>query len=175
VPFLTSSATPTPEREEGGHTDSVTGPNLRTQPAAERSSMPPFIVLTVIVATTVTIAATSALVYELGTEQLRGMDYDQLFIEFNVEATRQKCLGAEVRMRLEYTLREKKRFEGRFNREADLLKEGDVEIANLKVQLSLKEAESLRQFSFTIRLVTRASKLEGLKERNAVLEEHVAC
>ncbi|GKF14013.1 hypothetical protein Tco_0055475, partial [Tanacetum coccineum] len=36
VPFVTSSVTPTLEPEEGGRTDSVTGPNLRTQRAAER-------------------------------------------------------------------------------------------------------------------------------------------
>ncbi|GJZ48081.1 hypothetical protein Tco_0601913 [Tanacetum coccineum] len=36
VPFVTSSVTPTPEREDGGHADSITGPNLRTQLAAER-------------------------------------------------------------------------------------------------------------------------------------------
>nr|GFD31280.1 transposase (putative), gypsy type [Tanacetum cinerariifolium] len=43
--------------------------------------------------------------------QLRGMDYNHLFTEFNVGAARQTCLGAEVRMRLEHTLREKKRLE----------------------------------------------------------------
>ncbi|GJX45853.1 gypsy type transposase [Tanacetum coccineum] len=36
VPFLTSSVTLTPEREGGGFTDSLTGPNLRTQRPAER-------------------------------------------------------------------------------------------------------------------------------------------
>ncbi|GKE59726.1 hypothetical protein Tco_1510093, partial [Tanacetum coccineum] len=36
VPFVTSSVTPIPEREDGRHADSITRPNLRTQPAAER-------------------------------------------------------------------------------------------------------------------------------------------
>ncbi|GJY70463.1 gypsy type transposase [Tanacetum coccineum] len=36
VPFVTSSVTPTPEHEDGGHADSLTGPNLCTQPARER-------------------------------------------------------------------------------------------------------------------------------------------
>ncbi|GKG58241.1 hypothetical protein Tco_0592020, partial [Tanacetum coccineum] len=31
VPFVTSSMTPTPKREGGGYTNSITGPNLRTQ------------------------------------------------------------------------------------------------------------------------------------------------
>nr|GEZ43339.1 hypothetical protein [Tanacetum cinerariifolium] len=47
-----------------------------------------------------------------------------------------------LRMRLEHTLREKKRLEGRFNRQADLLKEMDAEMASLKAQLLLKEAEA---------------------------------
>ncbi|GJT37105.1 hypothetical protein Tco_0936970 [Tanacetum coccineum] len=64
--------------------------------------------------------------------QLCGMDYDQLFAEFNVGAARQTCLGAEVRMRTEHILREKKKLEGRCSRQADLLKENDVEIASLK-------------------------------------------
>ncbi|GKE34514.1 hypothetical protein Tco_1453836 [Tanacetum coccineum] len=66
--------------------------------------------------------------------QLRGMDYDQLFAEFNVGAARQACLGAEVRMRSEHNIRESKRFERKCARHADLLKEKDVEIANLKAQ-----------------------------------------
>nr|GEU59950.1 hypothetical protein [Tanacetum cinerariifolium] len=92
TPFVTSFVTPMLKREEGGHTNFVTGPNLRTQPVAERfdvlsdssnhsstndagdevtsivtSSMPPFVILTAIVAT---ICATFALVRELGTGQV---------------------------------------------------------------------------------------------------------
>nr|GFC53839.1 hypothetical protein [Tanacetum cinerariifolium] len=36
VPFVTSSVTLTPEREGGGHTNSVSGPNLQTRHPAER-------------------------------------------------------------------------------------------------------------------------------------------
>nr|GEX22470.1 hypothetical protein [Tanacetum cinerariifolium] len=36
VPFVTSSVTPTPERERDGNTDSVSGTNLRTQRPSER-------------------------------------------------------------------------------------------------------------------------------------------
>ncbi|GJW95066.1 hypothetical protein Tco_0174738, partial [Tanacetum coccineum] len=38
---------------------------------------------------------------------IRGMEHDQLFIEFNVGAARQISLGAEVRMRAEYNIKEK--------------------------------------------------------------------
>nr|GEU59948.1 hypothetical protein [Tanacetum cinerariifolium] len=84
-------------------------------------------------------------------------------------------------MRLEHTHRKKKRLEGRFNWQADLLKEKDIDIANLKVQLSLKEAEAAeavrRRGQVAIAEaaeVARARELEVLKERNAVLEEQVA-
>ncbi|GJU19280.1 gypsy type transposase [Tanacetum coccineum] len=36
LPFVTSSVTPTPKREGGDHTDSVSGPNLRTKPPGMR-------------------------------------------------------------------------------------------------------------------------------------------
>ncbi|GJU02060.1 hypothetical protein Tco_1112398, partial [Tanacetum coccineum] len=36
MPLVTSFVTPTPKREGGDHTDSVSGPNLRTKPAAVR-------------------------------------------------------------------------------------------------------------------------------------------
>ncbi|GKE89047.1 hypothetical protein Tco_1566522 [Tanacetum coccineum] len=38
-----------------------------------------------------------------------GMEHDQLFTEFNVGATRQISLSAEVRMRAEYNIKEKRR------------------------------------------------------------------
>ncbi|GKB35036.1 hypothetical protein Tco_0879978 [Tanacetum coccineum] len=74
--------------------------------------------------------------------QHRGMDYDQLFAEFNVEAARQTCLSAKVK---------------------------DDEIASLKSQLSLKEAEAIQ----AIRLCSQVSvkgELNSLRERNTALE-----
>ncbi|GJW65346.1 hypothetical protein Tco_0117230 [Tanacetum coccineum] len=206
VPFVTSSVTPTPEREEGGRTNSVTGPNLRTQHAAERfvvlsnsshhfstnvaddevtsivrSSMPPPPILTATVSTTIILGDTSALAPRAGirlvlhtifrdststgeahqdvaspshpaetklftdsffvSRDLRSMDYEQLFVGFNVGAARQTCLNSEVRLRLEHELRGRKKFKDKCVMHAGWLKERDAEIANLKAQLSLKEAE----------------------------------
>nr|GEV45611.1 integrase, catalytic core [Tanacetum cinerariifolium] len=87
--------------------------------------------------------------------QLRSMDYDQLFAEFNVEAARQMCLSSEVRLRYEHNFRERKKFERKCNRQVDLLKEKDAEIACLKAQLSLKEAEATE----AIRLRSQANFL----------------
>ncbi|GJV32783.1 hypothetical protein Tco_1393183 [Tanacetum coccineum] len=87
--------------------------------------------------------------------QLRSMDYDQLLVEFNVGVACQTCLSSEVRLRLEHDLRDKKKLEEKCRKQADLSKERDVEIASLKSQLSLKEAEAT----------------EAIWERNLALEE----
>ncbi|GJZ31211.1 hypothetical protein Tco_0576258 [Tanacetum coccineum] len=71
APFVTSSVTPTPEREGGGPGDSVTGPNLRSQLAFERSSMPPPPLLTAAVATTVVAGSTSAPIHDSGAGQVK--------------------------------------------------------------------------------------------------------
>nr|GEU94061.1 hypothetical protein [Tanacetum cinerariifolium] len=89
IPFVTSFVTPTPDRESDGCTDSITGPNLRTQHPAERfvisldssyhssanavddevtsiarSSMLPPSLLTAAIATTIIVGTTSASVHE---------------------------------------------------------------------------------------------------------------
>ncbi|GJS44376.1 hypothetical protein Tco_0569419 [Tanacetum coccineum] len=189
VPLVTSFMTPTPERKGCDHTDSVSGTNLRTKPAAVRfvissdsshhfgthavdvevSSLvrstvldPPM--MTTAVTTTAAavetylvsvskvkvkpinptlfgdsmstsghdVAGPSSSVHpklfadsfyaiqdlNLKTlhrlappalfSQLRAMEYDQLYTKFNVGAARQTCLGVEVRIRAEHTLRKNK-------------------------------------------------------------------
>ncbi|GJU98792.1 hypothetical protein Tco_1328063 [Tanacetum coccineum] len=110
--------------------------------------------------------------------QLRNMDYDQLFVEFNVGAARQTCLSAEVRLRSEHNFRDRKKFKRKYARQVDLLKERDFEIANLKAQLSLKEAEvteanHLRNQVSVVEATeaSQVSELNSLKERNSALEE----
>ncbi|GJW67857.1 hypothetical protein Tco_0122281 [Tanacetum coccineum] len=76
--------------------------------------------------------------------QLRAMDYDQLYTEFNVGAARQMCLGAEVRMRAEHTLEQKDRHEDKCAEQTALLSKKDVDIAHLKSLLSLREAEAIK-------------------------------
>ncbi|GKE59847.1 hypothetical protein Tco_1510214, partial [Tanacetum coccineum] len=91
------------------------------------------------------------------------------------------CLGAEVRMWLEHEFRDRKKFEGKCAMQANLLKERDAEIASLKAQLCLKEAEAtkairLRGQVAAVEAVEAAwvSELDGLKERNVALEGQVA-
>ncbi|GJS58596.1 hypothetical protein Tco_0653380 [Tanacetum coccineum] len=84
--------------------------------------------------------------------QLRGMDYDQLFAEFNVGVARQACFSTE---------------------------EMGVEIASLKEQLSLKEAEAAKAICLsgqvaTIESAETAQVNELIEEKKIFLEKKVA-
>ncbi|GJZ40931.1 hypothetical protein Tco_0587817, partial [Tanacetum coccineum] len=243
LPFVTSSVSATPEREEGDHIDSLAGSNLRTIGAPQRfvissdsshhsgtnvaetevdslirSSAP-----AMITATTVTTTAGAATVVKEtvtkpslfatasssagGTEptsggfsdltgsdllvgdihtvvdpesdlqkvyvpqwnvtnrsllddsrvcremvdefappkffaSVRRMEHGQLFVEFNVGAAGQMTLGAEVRMRAEYNIKDKRRLKSVVEERDILLKAMDKEIESLKAQLLVKEAEA---------------------------------
>ncbi|GKF86022.1 hypothetical protein Tco_0253849, partial [Tanacetum coccineum] len=109
--------------------------------------------------------------------QLRAMNYDQLYFEFNVGAARQVCLGAEVRMRADHALERKGVLEDKCAEQAALLPERDAEIVHLKSLLSLKEAEAEEAIclrgELTIVEAVDASKgdeLRDLKEKNFTLE-----
>ncbi|GJV88085.1 hypothetical protein Tco_1532023 [Tanacetum coccineum] len=106
------------------------------------------------------------------------MEHDQLFTEFNVGAARQMSLSAEVRMRAEYNIREKRRLKSVVEERDELLKEKNEEIENLKAQMLLKEAEAAE----AIRLRAEASNFEtvekslrdevnALNKRNTILEK----
>ncbi|GJX77930.1 hypothetical protein Tco_0324741 [Tanacetum coccineum] len=69
------------------------------------------------------------------------MEHDQLFTEFNVGAARQMSLSAEVRMRAEYNIKEKRRLNSVVEGKNSLLKAKDEEVESLKAQLLMKEAE----------------------------------
>nr|GEU90969.1 hypothetical protein [Tanacetum cinerariifolium] len=110
--------------------------------------------------------------------QIRGMDYDELFMEFSFGTACQAWLSAKVRMRTEHCLRERKRLEYEFEKQTGLLKSHNEEIRNLKAQLLLKEAESVE----VARLRTRVSAFEAaeqvhvdeqntLKQKNVALED----
>ncbi|GJY50750.1 hypothetical protein Tco_0441597 [Tanacetum coccineum] len=94
---------------------------------------------------------------------IRGMEHDQLFTEFNVGATRQMSLSAEVRMCAEFNIREKRRLSAIVEEKNLLLKTRDEEVANLKAQLLVKEAEATE----AIRL---RAEVQTLADRNIVLE-----
>ncbi|GKD80851.1 hypothetical protein Tco_1347690, partial [Tanacetum coccineum] len=90
---------------------------------------------------------------------LRSMDYDQLYMEFNVGAARQVCLGAEVRSRAEHELELKEKLKVKYATCDRLLEEKDLEILKLKSKLAEKEAEAAE----VIRLRDQASSLSEEK------------
>ncbi|GKF03302.1 hypothetical protein Tco_0030225 [Tanacetum coccineum] len=109
---------------------------------------------------------------------VRGMEHDQLFTEFNVGAARQMSLSAEVRMRAEYNVKERRRLKSVVKKQDELLKVREEEIESLKAQLSLREAEAAE----SIHLHAEASNFKTmekylwdevnvLKERNTILEK----
>ncbi|GJZ11191.1 hypothetical protein Tco_0545950 [Tanacetum coccineum] len=109
---------------------------------------------------------------------VRGMEHDQLFTKFNVGAACQMSLSAEVRMRAEYNIKEKRRLMSAVDKKDELLKVREREIENLKAKLLLKEAEAAE----AIRLRAEVSKfeaiekslqveVEALKEHNTTLEK----
>nr|GFA21041.1 hypothetical protein [Tanacetum cinerariifolium] len=91
---------------------------------------------------------------------VRGMDHEQLFTKFNVRAARQISLNAEVRMRVEYSIREKRKLRAVVDEQAELLKTKDGEIESLKAQLLLKEAEATK----AIRLRAEVFKFESTEQ-----------
>ncbi|GJX43219.1 hypothetical protein Tco_0259895 [Tanacetum coccineum] len=99
--------------------------------------------------------------------QLRSMDYDQLYTEFNVGAARHMCLGAEVRMRAEHTLEQKDRLKDKCAEQTAILLEKDVEIAHLRSLLSLREAEAAEAIQRNFAL---EGEKDALSEKVATLE-----
>ncbi|GKC08420.1 hypothetical protein Tco_1000030, partial [Tanacetum coccineum] len=81
------------------------------------------------------------------------MEHDQLFTEFNVGAAREMSLSAEVRMRAEYNVKERRRLKSVVEKQDELLKVREGEIEDLKARLLLKEAEAAK----AIRLRAEAS------------------
>ncbi|GKD46611.1 hypothetical protein Tco_1271256, partial [Tanacetum coccineum] len=109
--------------------------------------------------------------------QISEMDYHHLFTEFNVGNARQACLNAEVRMRTEYCLSERKRLESECEKQAGLLKAEDDEVESFKAQLLLKETEAAEATSLRVQVAAteamdkmHVDEIDALKRKNVVLE-----
>ncbi|GJX40552.1 hypothetical protein Tco_0255542, partial [Tanacetum coccineum] len=96
---------------------------------------------------------------------LRFMDCDQLYTEFNVGAARQICLRSEVRSRAEHELELKEKLNAKYAARGKLLEKKDSEILRLKSQLAEKEAETAE----VVRLRDQVSSLSG--EKSALTAE----
>ncbi|GKB62317.1 hypothetical protein Tco_0918503 [Tanacetum coccineum] len=108
---------------------------------------------------------------------IRGMKHDQLFTKFNVGVARQMSLSAEVRMRAEYNIRERRRLNSVVEEKNSLLKARDVEIENLKAQLLVKEAESVEAIQSTdlgVKVADLAASVKVREQEVADLDAQVA-
>nr|GEU68703.1 transposase (putative), gypsy type [Tanacetum cinerariifolium] len=160
LPFVTSSVSATPEREDKSLADSVTGLNLRTIGAPESYCDCYYCDRNGSSSTGRTNSVPGGFSDVFGSDFLIGgirtvVDPDSnlqkvyvpqwsLFTEFNVGAARQIYLNAKVRMHVEYNIREKRRLRSVVDEQAELLKVRDREIENLKAQLLLKVAEAAK-------------------------------
>nr|GEW45908.1 hypothetical protein [Tanacetum cinerariifolium] len=235
LPFVTSSVSATPKREDKSPADSVPGLNLQTIGAPQRfvissdsshhsganivkaevdsivrSSTPAIATVTTVTAVidtdaTTTRAPIAPSLFGVGSSStgrtdsvpggffdvpssdfligdesaplkffasVREMDHDQLFTEFNVGAARQISLYAEVRMRAEYNIREKRKLIAVVDEQGELLKAKDGEIESLKAQLLLKEAKATE----AMRLQADVFKFESAEQslRSKVRKQEVA-
>ncbi|GJW44090.1 hypothetical protein Tco_0072889 [Tanacetum coccineum] len=94
------------------------------------------------------------------------------------KAARQMSLSAEVRMRAEYNVQERRRLKSVVEKQNELLKTKDGEIEDLKAQLLLKETEAaeatrLRAQTSDLEAVEKSlrDEVNALKERNTILEK----
>nr|GEU46791.1 hypothetical protein [Tanacetum cinerariifolium] len=205
VSFITSFMTPTAKHEGGGDIDSISGPNLSTQNLYKRfvissdyshyssadAEVASFVRVGVELDTQVhqSIFVDSASIgaarpdiacpsNPTGTELFA----DTFYVSQEMDSETLPCpswtLFPASQMWFEHNLRERKRLEGRCARQVDMMKEKDVEITNLKAQLSLREAEATEAIRFSSQVsaveaaeATRVSKLNSLKEQNIALEK----
>ncbi|GJZ42243.1 hypothetical protein Tco_0589129, partial [Tanacetum coccineum] len=98
---------------------------------------------------------------------LRSIDCDQLYTEFNVGPARQICLGSEVRSRAEHELELKEKLKAKYAARGKLLEERDSEILRLKAQLGEKEAE-------TAEVVRLRDQVSTLSEEKSILFTEVS-
>nr|GEX42408.1 transposase (putative), gypsy type [Tanacetum cinerariifolium] len=184
MPFVTSSVTLTPHNlqtqhpakrfvisSESSHHSSTNAADVEVT-FISRFSISPSPVMTAAVAATAVAGISFAPIYVPKWNVIND------FALNDRRVARQACFSAEVRLRSKRNYRERKKFKRKCDRQTDLLKEKDIEIANLKAQLSLKEAEGTEAIHLRNQVsvaeaaeATRVSELNSLKEQNSILEE----
>ncbi|GJW62493.1 hypothetical protein Tco_0111828 [Tanacetum coccineum] len=114
-------------------------------------------------------------VIDLDSDLQKVIEHDQLFAEFNVGAARHMTLSAEVRIRAEYNIKEKRRLKSVVDDQAEVLKVKEKEMEDLKAQLLLKEAEAIllhaEASKFEASEKSLKDEIRSLKERNAAFEK----
>ncbi|GJR09533.1 hypothetical protein Tco_0792185 [Tanacetum coccineum] len=109
---------------------------------------------------------------------VRGMEHEQLFIEFNMSVARNLSLSSEVIMRAEYNILEKRKWKSLAEEKDCLLGARDKEIEELKSQLLKAKEESVEVAQLRAQvsgLEASENSLRGevasTKEHNVLLEQ----
>ncbi|GJR02630.1 hypothetical protein Tco_0525614 [Tanacetum coccineum] len=103
---------------------------------------------------------------------VRGMEYEQLFAEFNVSAARNLSLSSEVRMRAEYNILEKRKWKLLVEEKDFLLGARDKEIEELKSQLLKAKEESVEVAQLRARVSGLEATENSLRGEVASTKEH---
>ncbi|GJR72603.1 hypothetical protein Tco_0084968 [Tanacetum coccineum] len=98
---------------------------------------------------------------------VRGMEHEQLFVEFNVSAARNLSLSSEVRMRAEYNILEKRKWKSLAEEKDNLLQVKDKEIEELRSQLLQAKDESMEA------IAPRRASSSSLRSQNQSLVNQV--
>nr|GEV70117.1 hypothetical protein [Tanacetum cinerariifolium] len=178
------SVSPTPD---DGPTDFVSSPNLRTCPPSLRFLAKDVPVTTVVVTTTVTADASIVppprvrvvpknLEIVADSTSAGGVNADvvverdkllcsgrSLYSEFNVGAAQQVCLGAEVRMQAEHTLKKKGEIEDEAVETIRLL--GQLTVVKAADAAKGDELRDLKENNFTLE-----GERDVMSEKNVILE-----
>ncbi|GKE17465.1 hypothetical protein Tco_1425042 [Tanacetum coccineum] len=103
---------------------------------------------------------------------LRGMNYEQLYTEFNMGAAWQICIESEVRSRAKHELELKEKLKGKYDARGRLLEEKDLEILRLK-SLLVEEAEKPERAE-TAEVVRLRGQVSALTGEVSVLKSTIA-
>nr|GEU76043.1 transposase (putative), gypsy type [Tanacetum cinerariifolium] len=180
MPIITSATTTTPTADHAAIAkENLLAPMYLVLILLSRSEvilfLTPFLIVLVATSSLVMVDEFAPLKFFAS---IHGMDHDQLFTEFNVGGANQISFSAEVRMRAEYHIIEKRRLKAVVEKKNQILKARDEEIENIKARLLLKEAKATK----AICLRAETSKLEAaekslrdevtaLNERNTIPEK----
>ncbi|GKE75046.1 hypothetical protein Tco_1537087, partial [Tanacetum coccineum] len=161
--------------QDSSHHSSTNAKNVEVA-SFIRSSVPPSSVMTVAVTTTVTTGASSTLVLgagaELATQVYQSLFADSAYIGNGLrDSPSAACLGADVRMRSEHNIRDRKRFERKCARQADLLKEKDEQNIALEKERDTLEGQVTTLESVT---VTKDTELASLNAQTAKLTQDLS-
>ncbi|GKA19202.1 hypothetical protein Tco_0699117 [Tanacetum coccineum] len=183
LPFVTSSVSTTPEREDEDHTESLAGADLRTIGAPQR-----FVIsldsshhssVNVTGAEVDSVVRTFMPIMTSVTTTTPTIDPAVIAKEKLVATSSLvMSLSAEVRMCVEYNIKEKMILKSVVDEQTELLKVMEKEIESLKAWLLVKETESakaicLRAEASKFEVVERSllDEAQVLKERTTTLEK----